>query len=195
MLKLEVALQSPDAPAGSFATKPKVMYRAGTRYCRIEEAPDADRGIHGLLIINEPNYWMINLFAFSGKHGVDPGPTFDCRMPIFPETTGSNFEFGHELDYFQAKGKTGRPGPVMQGKQTFAYRFDVGDSSLALFTYGTPERPLAVARLRGDKSDILWYRGYGEMTFDPTLFEKPANIKVEDINEEKTSRGQVTAVS
>jgi len=28
------------------------------------------------------------------------------------------------------------------------------------------------------------------MTFDPTLFEKPANIKVEDINEEKTSRGK-----
>jgi hypothetical protein len=39
MTKIEVVLQSPDAPAGSFAAKPKMFYRAGNRYCRVEEAP------------------------------------------------------------------------------------------------------------------------------------------------------------
>jgi len=61
MTRVEVVLEGPDIPAGSFATKPKVMYRAGSRYCRTEEAPDTERGIHGLAIVNEPDYWMVNL--------------------------------------------------------------------------------------------------------------------------------------
>src|SRR5580692_9071512 len=35
MTKVEVVLEGPDIPAGSFPTKPRVMYRAGSRYCRI----------------------------------------------------------------------------------------------------------------------------------------------------------------
>jgi hypothetical protein len=83
MTKVEVFLEGPDVPAGSFATKPKVMYRAGTRYCRIEEALDAENGIHGLAITNEPDAWMVNLVTKSGKHMVDPGPKFNCHLPIF----------------------------------------------------------------------------------------------------------------
>jgi len=61
MRRVEVFLEGPDIPARSFATKPKVMYRAGTRYCRTEEAPDPENGIHGLAIVNEPDFWLVNL--------------------------------------------------------------------------------------------------------------------------------------
>lgn len=132
MLKMEVVLQSPDAPTGSFAAKPKTMYRAGSRYCRTEEAPDPEREIHGLLIINEPDYWIVNLMTKTGGHGVDTGPAFNCRMPIFPDTLGFDLEFGHELDYFKNRGVIPKPGPVLQGKETEAYKIDLGDTSLAL---------------------------------------------------------------
>jgi hypothetical protein len=180
MTTVEVVLQSPDVPAGSFASKPKVMYRAGSRYCRVEEAPDPDKGIHGLLIISEPDYWMVNLLTKAGRHGVDSGPTFNCRMPIFPEISGLDLEFGLELDYFKSRGVTPTPGPVLQTKQTTAYRVDVGDSSLALFTYGKPERPLAVARVRGDKNEIYWYSGFGQTEFEPRLFALPEGIRIDD---------------
>jgi hypothetical protein len=180
MKKIEVILQSPDVPAGSFAAKPKVMYRAGNRYCRIEEAADLEQGIHGLLIINEPDYWMVNLLTKTAKHGIDPGPTFNCRMPIFPDSSGLELEFGNELAYFKNKGATPQQGPVLQTKQTTAYNLDLGDFSLTLFTYGTPERPLAVARVRGEKHEIFWYSGYGEMQFDSNLFTKPKDVKIED---------------
>jgi hypothetical protein len=189
MTKMVVQLQGPDVPADSFAAKPKTMYRAGTQYCRIEEQDDPVQKIHGLTIVNEPDAWMVNLAAHSGKHIVDPGPTFNCRLPIFrdlvsvvPEDESKEIaalEFGLEQEFFKARGATAHPGGVQQGQQTTAYIVHIGESSLALFTYGTPERPLAVAWTRGDKNEIFWYSGYGQINFDPKLFAKPEGVKIE----------------
>src|SRR5713101_754565 len=181
MTKIEVILQSPDAPVGSFATKPKVFYRAGSRYCRVEEAPDPDQGIHGLMIINEPDWWMVNLFSKTARHGVDPGPTFNCRLAIFANGTPQSLddeskqimelEFGRELEFFKGRGAIPKKGPVLQSKETMGYMVTVGTTALALFTYGTPERPLAVSQKRNNgKTDIYWYSGYGDADFDPKLF-------------------------
>ena len=190
MTKVEVIMQSPDAPAGSFAAKPKVFYRAGNRYCRIEEAPDPEQGIHRLIIVNEPDYWMVNLFTKTGRHSVDPGPTYNCHLPIFAYGTPQSLdeetkeirqlEFGQEFEFFKSKGATAEKGPVLQTKETSVYRAKVGTAALALFTYGTPERPLAVALQREGKSDLFWYSGYGQVDFDPKLFTKPENVKIED---------------
>lgn len=82
MTKVVVRLESSDVPKGSFAAQPKTMYRAGTRYCRIEELPDTEHGIHGLVVINEPDAWMINLLTKTAQYEADPGPTFICRLPV-----------------------------------------------------------------------------------------------------------------
>jgi hypothetical protein len=58
-----------------------------------------------------------------------------------------------------------------------------GDSTIALFSYGAPERPLAVAWTRGEKNEIFWYSGYGQMDFDPKLFAKPEHVKIEDVKQ------------
>jgi hypothetical protein len=191
MAKLVVQLQSPDVPADSFAAKSKVMYRAGSQYCRTEEQPDPSQGIHGLMIINEPDAWMINLFTKTGKHMVDPGPTFNCRMPIFADIAANlpeeerkqilGLEFGWENVFFKAGGAAPHPGGVQQGQQTTAYILNFGESKLAMFTYGTPERPLSVTWVRGEKYEIFWYSGYGQMDFDRKLFEKPDNVKIEEV--------------
>jgi len=190
MIRMEVILQSADAPAGSFAAQPKVMYRSGAQYCRIEEALDAANGIHGLVIINEPDFWMVNLVDHTAKHAVDSGPTFDCRMPIFPSLVSKlpddqkpklmSLEFGNEMEFFRKNGAIPHPGPVLQTKQTTAYILAIGDASLGLFTYGSPERPLGIAWTHGDEHDIFWYAGYGDMPFDPKLFTKPENVKIEE---------------
>jgi|SRR5580704_636670 hypothetical protein len=183
MTKIEVVLQGPNIPAGSFAAKPKVMYRAGTRYCRIEEAEDTENGIHGLAIINEPDSWMVNLTTKTGRHVVDPGPTFNCHLPLFADDPGkeaTGLEFGWEMQFFKSKGASSHQGEVLQGKQTTQYQVEIGSSKLALFTYGTPERPLAVGRVRGDDGEIYWYSGFGELPFDVKLFARPEGIKIDE---------------
>ena len=67
MTMLTVKLESPEVPKESFAAQAKRMYRAGSRYCRIEENPDLEHGIHGLVIINEPDTWMVNLLDKTGS--------------------------------------------------------------------------------------------------------------------------------
>jgi hypothetical protein len=183
MTKMEVVLQGPKIPAGSFATKPKTMYRAGRRYCRIEEAEDTDHGVQARLIVNEPDAWMVNLVTRTARHILDPGPTFNCHLPIFtddPDKEASGLEFGLEMEFFEKNGATARPGSVLQGKQTTQYQIQSGESKLALFTYGTPERPLAVGRVRGDDGEIYWYSGYGDVPFDAKVFGKPEGVKIEE---------------
>lgn len=143
------------------------------------------------MIVNEPHAWMVNLASKKALHMVDSGPTFNCHLPVFsnriaelPESEAlliGALEFGFELDYFKGKGATSQPGPVLQTQQTTAYKLQIGDSGLALFTYGDLERPLAVAWTRGDKHDVYWYSGYGEMDFDPALFAKPASVVIEEV--------------
>ncbi len=192
MTRLVVRLQSPDAPEGSFAAKPKVMFRSGSRFCRIEEAADDEHGIHGLLIVNEPDEWLVNLLPKTARHFIDPGPTFNCRMPIFVfgediksaadlKTPLMDLEFGREIAFFVNNGATPSDGPNLQGKPTKAYTLNVADSQLFLFTNGTPERPVAIARQHGDVRQVYWYGDYTEIPFDAKIFAPPDGVKVEDV--------------
>jgi hypothetical protein len=89
-------------------------------------------------------------------------------------------EFGRELEFFKDRGATPNKGPVLQSKETTGYMVTIGTTALALFTYGTPERPIAVTQHRNGKADIYWYSGYGQMNFDPKIFAKPENVKIEE---------------
>lgn len=191
MTKMEVLLQTSDSPANSFATKAKTLYRAGDLYCRVEEQADPQHGIHGLMILHEPDAWMVNLASNTALHIVDPGPTYHCRLPIFVglgkevpvdvATQLASLEFGQELEFFTSKGATAHPGPVLQSRQTTLYKLQFGDSTVALFTSGDPAVPLAVAWTRGEKHEIFWYSSYAQLPFDASLFSKPAGVTVTEI--------------
>jgi hypothetical protein len=191
MTKLSVRLQSMDVPDDSFAAKPKLVYRAENRYCRTEELPDPEHGIYGLLILNEPDAWMVNLLTKTAQHFVDPGPTFNCHLPMFGgEQVKSaadmknpllELEFGQEIEFFKSKGATPKKGPVLRDKPTTVYAVEIGDSQIFLFTTGRPERPWSVARKRGNMSEIFWYGTYEQLPFDQELFAKPEGVKVEEV--------------
>jgi len=189
MSKITVQLDSPEVPQDSYARKPKTMYRAGSTYCRAEEALDSEHNIQGLLIVNEPNAWMVNLATKTAQHYVDPGPTFHCHLAIFsgpiPNTPDEvdyaklGLEFGYELEYFKKMGAVRQaPGPVLQKQQTVAYFLDMGGTRFALFTYGPNEFPLLVAHTVGNKGEMFWYSGYGQVPFDRTLFAKPEGVTI-----------------
>lgn len=183
MNRIVVQLDSPDLPQNSPARKPRTIYRAGNTYCR-EEAENRD-----LLIVNEPNAWLVDLEAKTAQHIVDSGPTFNCHLPIFsgpvPNTpdkvdyTKLGLEFGYELEYFKKMGAVRQdPGPVLQKQQTVAYFLDMSGTRFALFTYGPNEFPLLVGHTVGDKGELLWYSGYGQVPFDPKLFARPEGVTI-----------------
>jgi hypothetical protein len=194
MTRFVVQLASPDVPRDSFGAKPKTIYRAGTTYCRVEEEPDPASGTHGLVIINEPDMWMVDLADHTARHFVNDGPDLNCHMPVFgdrlsgiPEEDAKEIgglEFGFEMEFFKSHRAVRQPGPILQWheqpRQTIGYKLQFGDWMVALFTDGDPERPVAVAMFHGDEHSTYYYSGYGQMDFDATLFAKPSGAKIEE---------------
>jgi hypothetical protein len=189
MTRIEVHLEGPEVMAGSFLAQPKVIYRAGTKYCRMEEAEDSQNKIRGLLIVNEPDAWMINLYDKSARHVVDTGPSFNCKLPIFSQVDSTdeaamlyqNLQFGNELLFFKQFAGAGQPGPEEDGKKTTQYVIAVGSTRFSMFTVGAPnERPLAVARSVGEKGEVFIYTAYEEVPFDSKLFAKPDGVKISE---------------
>ena len=189
MTKIEVHLEGPEVMAGSFLAQPKVIYRAGTKYCRMEEAEDNQSKIHGLLIVNEPDAWMINLSDKSARHVVDSGPSFNCKLPVFSQVDSKdeaamlyeNLQFGNELLFFKQMAGAGQPGPTEGGKETTRYVIEVGSTRFLMLTVGAPnERPLAVARSVGEKGEVFIYTTYEKVPFDSKLFARPDGVKISE---------------
>jgi hypothetical protein len=172
------------AESASFLSQPKKFWRAGTKYARIEEAPDAVNRVHGLVIVNEPDAWMINLFDKSGRHMVDPGPTFNARLPIFDAISGASagvtaLEFGRELEFF-AKDNAKRSGiESIRGKPTDRYELTVDTSKLILWISTESKKPLRISLIHGDHTQTFEYVSYQDnLEFDPSLFWPPTGIAV-----------------
>src|ERR1700738_3470004 len=90
---------------------------------RIEEAVDAVNGIHGVIVVAEPSSWMANLYDGTGKHIVDPGPTFFAIAPVFGTRLPGkliDLELGCEADFIAANA----PKPV-RAEQVGGVGFDV----------------------------------------------------------------------
>ena len=172
MTKIEVILGSPGVVAGTFASKPKVFYRSGNRYCRIEEAPMPTRVCHNLMVVSEPDYWTVNLLTKTARHATDPGPTFNCHLPIVrgmahpgqwtrKRRRSEKMEFGQEIEFFKARGAVCSERTYFaEAKKRWYTEQKSAPLALALFTYGTPERPLGGGNYCAEIRTIFtWYSG------------------------------------
>lgn len=169
---------------GSFAAKPKTFWRASNKYCRIDEEPDPENGIHGRMIINEPDAWMVNLADKSAQHIVDPGPTFNCKLPIFAlgekmaKSKIGELEFGHEAEFFRANGAKPIDGPKLSYK-TNAYELEIEDFKLVLVERAENHIPAMIGLLQGDKAYKVTYQLWeDQVPFDPEIFAKPVGVSV-----------------
>jgi len=186
MMRVTTKIVEPKPEAGSFLAQPKTVWRAGTKYSRTAEAPDSTNRIHALAIIHEPDAWMINLFDGSGRHLVDPGPTFNVHLPIFEEHSGvktklNELEFGKELQFFTMNGAKQSAGEMIDGKSTNRYEVSISGSRLVLWTDAKSKKPVRISRIQGVQRQSIAYLSYDDaLAFDPTLFQPPTGITFVD---------------
>ena len=173
-------------PTDSFGAKPKVYWRASNRYCRVDEEPDPEKGIHGRMVINEPDAWLVNLADNTAKHLVDQGPTFNCRLPIFdsdPDATKGKIgelEFGRELEFFRENGAKPIEGPKLEFKANY-YELVIGDSILKLVERADIHAPIMIGLIRRDNAHWVRYLLWDDQVpFKADLFQKPTGVKVEE---------------
>jgi hypothetical protein len=187
LVHITVANATPGIDPASFNGQPKEYYRIGSSKVRIEEAVDRSNGIHGIIVVDEPNIWMANLYDNTGKHAVDPGPTFLAKAPVFGQNVPGkliDLEFGCENDFIAANApKPSRSETI--GTATFdAYRVDdAGDAVEILERSGTSIPAFARYYHQGSLVMVLRYDAYATgLPYDAKLFAAPANVRYTDVS-------------
>jgi hypothetical protein len=182
LVHLRITDVTPGVDPASFGGAPRDFYRLGSGKLRIEEAPDTANHIHGLIVNAEPNMWIVNLFDNTGKHGVDPGPTYFARAPILGMGLSKqlmDLEFGCEQNFITAYA----PAPVRTERvgatEYRVYRFEQGSNAVEILERPSSNAPSFVRYYKnGTLAMALRYDLYQSgLPSNPALFVKPAGIQ------------------
>lgn len=176
---------SPGLPAAAPAAQPRTLYRQGALYMRSEESPDPARG-QPVVIVAEPNIWMVNLSTRTGQHQVDPGPEFVVRAPVLPMTAETppqfrSLEYGCELEFLRRNGADSPIQVVPWGEaKATVHQVTAGEHQLSVLLTERRQSPLLVAYSRAGKG--LFMMRYDEFRNDltdrPALFAPPREMKI-----------------
>lgn len=173
---------TPGIDPASFAAQPRNYYRTGSDKMRIEEAIDAANGIHGVIVVAEPNIWMANLYDNTGKHAVDPGPTFFAKAPVFGMMLSgklAGFELGCEVDFIAMNSLKPLRVERVGGVSHDVYRIeDAADAIEILERSGTNTPAFARYFHQGNLAIIVRYDLYvTNLPNDSSLFLPPPNVR------------------
>jgi hypothetical protein len=173
---------------GSFAAMPRTIYRAGDRYARMEDPPDARQRVEKLTIIAEPDAYSLNVIEKKGTHAIDRGGTSDIHLPVVLPFDPKHklraldrLEFGNELDFFEDAGAIKQPGPIVNGKPTDSYILQTPEGPAKLVLREGTERPIFIDWQTGDGTYRYEYIEYEEVPFNPALFAKPVGYEIKEI--------------
>lgn len=182
MLKVSVARDGPDLPSNDFGKVPKVIYRSGTAYGRVEETLNPQTELYLLIVVSEPHFWIADLASGRGSYERDAGPTYYFRALVFgdPNIRSSfinSLEFGCEENWLLAEGaiESNVEHPLLGGVRKLTYR--EGAETLHMYLRnGVPLR-LEIFQngaLYGAIRYLEYRRG---LRFDNKLFERPPGIE------------------
>jgi hypothetical protein len=177
LMKIVTRSVGPDVASGSFRAQPVTLYRQGSRFLRNEEAADPAAGLHLLAIIASPDVWIVNRLDRTGRHMLDPGPTYEAHAPIVAgqgvPAAFSELEFGCEARFARGRGREAGVRSV-NGRPARIYALQEGDRRLEILLYETGI-PAEVTYIQGTTPVLtIRYDGYeSSLPDNPALFRKP----------------------
>ncbi len=182
MTHLIFRIADPNIPKEHFILKPKEVWRVGKQYLRLEELPDPQRRIHGLVIADQPDIYIINRYDNRGQHIKDPGPTHEMHLPVFPPDLPkeiSGLEFGREREFFKEKNAKSMPRVNVDGKRYHSSRLEIEGVTLILFTGETTGMPAQISAETGKQTYTIQYDTY-EVGLKPdmNLFKVPEGVTI-----------------
>jgi hypothetical protein len=188
MTRMNVRLMGPGIRPGSHAALPKLIYRAGSKYARMENAPEARQSIEKITIIAEPDAYSVDLMGHTGTHVIDQGGPNDVHLPmVLPFDPNhrlgllDHLEFGAELDFFVKAGAAKSAGPIVNAKPTDLYTLNQDGVHAELITRDNSDVPVFVSWKAKDGTYKYEYSTYQELPFDPKLFSRPSGIKFHEV--------------
>jgi len=181
MLFAEYRVISADLAASSPEARPRKIWRLSEEFLRFEDIPNPETKAHILIIVDEPDIWIIDRNKNQGQHTVDPGPHYAVHFPIFPREPSEKLkklEFGSELKFFQDNGATEPPSQSVDGIKCKLYRLKLDDREVTLFL--KPDNlPLQIEVQSASTKYAVHFLKYDpDQKPDMSLFKLPPGIKI-----------------
>ncbi len=181
MLYVEYKLVSKQITPDSFDAQIKKVWRLGGEYLRFEDAPNPQTKIHGLIIVAEPDIWIVDRNTNQGQHTLDPGPTFKIHFPLLASETSEKLrqlEFGHELEFFQENGAKEMGSQEVDGLKCKLFRLETDDREATLFLK-TDDTPLQISVKSADYEYAVRFVRYdAQRKPDKSLFQLPPGVQL-----------------
>lgn len=178
MFFTEYHVVSEKLPPGSPELQHRKLWLVGTKYLRFEDVPNPQTGVHGLIIVSEPDIWFIDRKTRSGKHNIDPGPTYAVHFPMFPNEDSpriKQLEFGREREFFETNGAREGAKQTIDGVTCRVFTLRIDERDLTLYVRGDG-KPFQVAISDGEVTyGIRIIRHEANMDPDLSLFRPPAD--------------------
>lgn len=183
LLRTTVRNISPGLQAAASGAQPRTIWRQGAFFLRNEEGVDPLRGDQNLIIVAEPDIWMINLATRTGQHSVDPGPELVVRAPIPPVGAPPELlklEFGCEREFLAEFAPTPERELPWGARQAALHRVTVGEHGVAILMDSQRDAPLMVSYLRQGRPVVVFrYDEYRRDLPDrPDLFRPDKSIRI-----------------
>jgi hypothetical protein len=183
MLFVEYRVISPQLPPSSPESQPRKLWRVGREFLRFEDVPNPQTNVHGLIIVDEPDIWIIDRKKGQGQHSVDPGPNYVIHFPIFPNEQSDQLrqlEFGRELQFFHEHGAKELPSQVVEGIDCRRLRLKFDDREVTLFLK-SDNTPLQLAVQSARNAYAVRFLKYdANQKPDMTLFKVPSGTQVSE---------------
>ncbi len=187
MFFAEYCFIHPEIKEGSFEATSRKIWRIGFRYLRLEEAPDPANNIHGLIICNAPDTYIINKYTNSGQHIVDNSENTDVHASVFqmadlPKEI-QELEIGHEKVFFGEHKIPSKGIKIIEGVACDVHQTTIKGFQLTLYKRKDNGNPFQVGIKKGDIAYDVRYNKY-EINIAPDfkLFEVPQGIKITEAN-------------
>jgi len=165
------------------------VWRLGEKYVRVEEAPDPTKGLHILVIIAEPHAWNINLYDKTGRHIIDPGPTFVAHYPLFLWESSAEvrkLEIGQEMNFFNQHHARILPDASIDNVDCRVLQLELDNRIITLYIAKASNVPFQIETRGGPFDATIRYEKY-ETDLKPDLskFEPPDEISFIDSESQK----------
>jgi hypothetical protein len=183
MTKIVFRYIASDLQEGAAGAKPKTYYLAGDRYARIEQESDATLHSPSLIIVNEPDIWLMDLKAKAGNHSVNPGPDFSVHNPILGTDSPEDlfdFEFGHEVEFLSRVHARDLDPKEIRERQCTTRQFEAGEYLVTIYLEAKKNSPVELKAFKNGKMIFtIEYLNYDSgLPFDASLFQPPKGINL-----------------
>jgi hypothetical protein len=178
---------TPGLAAADRGAQPRTLYRQGSRWLRNEEQPDLGSGNQLLVVIAEPDLWVLNQATRQGQHSIDPGPDLTVHAPILSPSADlpapfATLEYGCEAEFVARFAPTPQRTAPWGATLAAVHGVTIGEHTLAILMDDRRGAPLLISYLRqGRPVLVVRYDEYRQALQDnPPLFAPPSSYHISE---------------